>query len=54
MFEIDEEKLKIYEKHNVILITDKKGIKIIKKYPINLIVKDIENFRKNIDKNNKV
>lgn len=49
-----EEKLKIYEKYNVILITDKKGINIIKKYPIHLIVEDIENFRKNIDKNNKL
>ena len=49
-----EEKLKIYEKYNVILITDKKGINIIKKCPIHLIVEDIENFRKNIDKNKKI
>lgn len=49
-----EVKLDLYEQYNVILITDKKGINIIKKYPIHLIVEDIENFRKNIDKNNKL
>lgn len=44
-----EEKLKIYEKYNVILITDKKGIRILEEYPINLIIKNIDDF-KNIDK----
>lgn len=40
-----EKKLEIYEKNNVILITDKKGINIMKKYSKNIIVENIEKFK---------
>ena len=40
-----EVKLDLYEKYNVKLITDKKGIEIMKKYSKNIIVEDIENYK---------
>lgn len=41
-----EKKLEIYKENNVMIITDKTGIDIVRKYSKNIIIEDIENFRK--------
>lgn len=40
-----EKKLEIYKENNVIIITDKKGIDIVRKYSKDIIVEDIKHFR---------